>query len=79
MFEIKENFKFKTRFNDNSKLAAIITLFGSGNVELLHLLDFNFANLKIFSAQSIFCRGILNIFVKDLPQLLIQVTYKFFF
>jgi len=85
-FEIKGNFEFKKWFNKNSKLAAIITLFGSGNVEMLHLLDSKFANLKIFSAPFstkalywIFCGGILNIFVEDLPQLLIQVTYEFFF
>jgi len=85
-FEIRGNFKFKDWYKDNSKLAAIITLLSSGNVELLHLLDSNFANFEIFSAPFstkalywIFYGGILNIFIEDIPQLIIQVTFVFFF
>ncbi|CAG8552569.1 7721_t:CDS:2, partial [Funneliformis mosseae] len=67
---------------ENSKLAAIITLFSSGNVELLHLLDSNFAGYKLFSApfsskalRWIFWGSFSNIFIEDLPQLIIQIIY----
>src|SRR5687768_10965196 len=82
-FEIRGNSKFEAWYKANSKLAGIITLFSSGNVELLHLLDSNFANFEIFSAPLstkalnwIFYGGILNTFIEDLPQLIIQVTLE---
>ncbi len=82
IFEIKENPKFSDWFKKNTKLAAIITLFSSGSIELLHLLDSNFAGFALFSAPFsskalywIFWGGILNILIEDLPQLIIQVTF----
>ena len=50
IFEISKYPKFNEWFKDNSKLAATITLFSSGDIELLHLLDSNFAGFKLFSA-----------------------------
>src|ERR1044072_4534173 len=83
-FELRKNSKFNKWFEDNSKLAAIITLFSSGDIGLLHLLDSNFAGLELFSAPfsskasyRIFWGGVLNIFIEDLPQLLIQVKFSF--
>jgi len=80
IFEIKENPKFSDWFKKNTKLAAIITLFSSGNVELLRLLDSKFAGIELFSAPFssdasnwIFWGGFLNIFIEDIPQLIIQV------
>ncbi|CAG8733889.1 14724_t:CDS:2, partial [Funneliformis caledonium] len=82
IFETRKNPKFADWFRENSKLAAIITLFSSGNVELLHLLDSNFAGYKLFSApfsskalRWIFWGGFSNIFIEDLPQLIIQIIY----
>jgi len=71
----------------NSILVKFVTLFSTGNVEILHLLDSKYAGFKIFDAPFspralylISLGGILNIFVEDLPQLLIQVNYvKLFF
>lgn len=58
----------------------MITLFGSGNVELLHLINSQFANFSIFSAPFssealnwIFWGGFIDILIEDLPQLIIQV------
>jgi hypothetical protein len=83
-FEIRGNSKFEVWYKDNSKLAGIITLFSSGNVELLHLLNSKYAGLEIFDAPFspralylILWGGIINMFIEDIPQLLIQV--KFFF
>src|SRR6266498_5553680 len=71
-------------FNKNSKLAVIITLLGSGNVKLLHLLDSNFAGFSIFSIRFsqealdwIFLGGFIDILIQDFPQLLILVTKIF--
>ncbi|CAG8659192.1 3117_t:CDS:2, partial [Funneliformis mosseae] len=82
IFETRKNPKFSDWFRENSKLAAIITLFSSGNIELLHLLDSNYAGYKLFSApfsskaiRWIFWGGFSNIFIEDLPQLIIQIIY----
>jgi len=86
IFETKENPKFSDWLKENTKLVAIITLFSSGSVELLHLLDSNFAGFALFSAPFssktlywIFWGEVFNILIGDLPQLLIQVNYNFFF
>ncbi|CAG8702791.1 16932_t:CDS:2, partial [Funneliformis caledonium] len=82
IFETRKNPKFADWFRENSKLAAIITLFSSGNIELLHLIDSNYAGYKLFSAPFsskalcwIFWGGFSNILIEDLPQLIIQIIY----
>ncbi|RIA99442.1 hypothetical protein C1645_811475 [Glomus cerebriforme] len=82
IFEIKKNPEFSAWFKNNSKIGPIITLFSSGNVELLHLLNSNFAGLEPFSApfsmKAIFlilCGRFLNILIEDLPQLIIQIIF----
>lgn len=84
IFEITKNPDFEKWANERVILVRFITLFSSGNVELLHLLDSRYAGLEIFDAPFspralyvIFWGGILNIFIEDIPQLLIQV--KLFF
>ncbi len=81
--EIRGNFKFEDWYKKNSKLATIITLFCSENVELLNLLDSNFANFGIFLAlfstkalYQIFYSRILNTFIEDILRLIIQVTFE---
>jgi len=78
--ETRKDHEFSDWFKKNSYLAAIITLFSSGNVELLRLLDSKFAGIELFSAPFssdasnwIFWGGFLNIFIEDIPQLIIQV------
>jgi hypothetical protein len=77
-------FEETNKWIDTSKLAAFVTLFGSGNVELLHLLNSKFAGFQMFSAPFsekalnwILWGGFINILFEDLPQLTIQVTLKF--
>jgi hypothetical protein len=79
-------FEETNKWLDTSKLTAFITLFGSGNVELLHLLNSNFAGFQMFSApfsekalDLILWGGFINILFEDLPQLIIQVILNFFF
>ena len=48
--EFKEWSKEINKWLDTSKLTAFVTLFGSGNVELLHLLNSKFARFQMFSA-----------------------------
>jgi hypothetical protein len=62
------------------KPVAIITVFSSGDVELLHIFDSNFGGFQMFRAsfsplalKLIFWFGFSNIILEDLPQLVIQV------
>ncbi|CAB5165759.1 unnamed protein product [Rhizophagus irregularis] len=82
IFELTKNSKFKDWFEEHAIFIRIITLFASGNVELLHLLDSKFAGISLFDAPFspkalywIFWGGIANIFIEDIPQLLIQILY----
>ena len=63
-----------------SQLAAIITLLSGSDVAGLLLLSSNFAGMKLFSVQFsikaknyIYWGTICNLFIEDIPQLLIQV------
>ena len=83
IYEIKQNHEFSVWFKDNSKLVAAITIFGSGNVELLNLLNSRFAGFNLFfapfstkSISLIFWGKVMNIIIEDLPQLIIQVNIK---
>jgi len=82
IFEINKNPNFKEWADKRLILIRLITLFSVGNVELLHLLDSKYAGFDIFDAPFspralyvIFWGGFLNIFIEDLPQLLIQVKF----
>ncbi|GBB91078.1 hypothetical protein RclHR1_01820007 [Rhizophagus clarus] len=64
------------------KPVAIVTVFSSGDIELLHIFDSNFGGFQIFTAsfsslalKLIFWCGFLNIILEDLPQLIIQILY----
>ncbi|PKC57614.1 hypothetical protein RhiirA1_472224 [Rhizophagus irregularis] len=50
IFELTKNSKFKDWFEEHAIFIRIITLFASGNVELLHLLDSKFAGISLFDA-----------------------------
>jgi hypothetical protein len=80
MFEAQQRSEFNKWFDKYSYPAAIITVFSSVDIELLHILDSKFGGYKIFLApysqfalKSIFWGRCLNIITEELPQLIIQV------
>ncbi|PKK70377.1 hypothetical protein RhiirC2_849977 [Rhizophagus irregularis] len=71
-------------FTKNFRLASVFTVLSGANVEILSILGSNLAGLKIFqapfsnSAKSIiFWGGITNIFIEDIPQVIIQILFEF--
>ncbi|KAG9301896.1 hypothetical protein G9A89_004576 [Geosiphon pyriformis] len=80
--EIKRNKNCVDWFQEYTKPAAMITLTSAANIESLKLLSSRFAGLKIFSLplsptaiQLIFWGGFINLFLEDIPQLIIQILY----
>ncbi|CAG8563946.1 4893_t:CDS:2, partial [Scutellospora calospora] len=78
--EIQSNIDFREWFFENVKIVAFCTLLFSTNVEALNVLSSNFFGLDFFSAlvSENFKKWILygtacHLFVKDIPQLVIQV------
>ncbi len=80
IFESITNNEFRNWMRTYSQPAAIITLLSGSDVIGLLLLSSKFAGFKIFSAQFstraknyIYWGTICNLFIEDIPQLLIQV------
>ena len=80
MKEISKNAKFQEWFSQNLRVASILTLLAGADVEVVTLLGSKFAGLKMFSAplsktllNQVFWGGTLNLFIEDIPQLIIQV------
>ncbi|RIB05786.1 hypothetical protein C2G38_566509 [Gigaspora rosea] len=78
--EIQRNIDFREWFFKNAKIVACFSLFSSTNIEALNALYSNFAGLDIFSAlvSENFKKRILygttcHLFIKEIPQLVIQV------
>ena len=66
--------------SDNLKVASIFTILAGADVEILSVLQSNLAGFKFFQAplsdsakSKIFWVAYLNLFVEDIPQLIIQV------
>ncbi len=82
-----DNKKYFVWFKNNSQPAAIITILCGGDISVLKLLSSNLAGFELFNAplsekaeKFIYYGGILNTFIEDLPQLIIQVIdiiYKY--
>ncbi|CAG8775213.1 5789_t:CDS:1, partial [Cetraspora pellucida] len=60
-------------------IASIFTIIASSDIEILNILDSNFAGLSWFSAKIsdktkkwIFYGSIINMCIEDIPQLIIQ-------
>ena len=75
-----DNKKYFVWFKNNSQPAAIITILCGGDIAVLKLLSSNLAGFELFNAplskkaeKIIYYGGILNTFLEDLPQLIIQV------
>jgi hypothetical protein len=78
--ECMDNKKYFVWFKNNSQPAAIITILCGGDITVLKLLSSNLAGFELFNAplskkaeKLIYYGGILNTFIEDLPQLIIQV------
>ena len=86
--DIKTNGEFNAWMRNNSKLASIFTIFAGVDVNVLDFLHSNFAEIEVLNApfsesakRWIKKIGILSIFYKDFPKLLVHVSYflKLFF
>ncbi|CAG8856288.1 19489_t:CDS:1, partial [Gigaspora margarita] len=73
------NSNFQNWFSTNDKIASIFTLIASANVEILNILDSNFAGFKCFFAELsnntkkwVFYSSIINMFIEDILSLIIQ-------
>lgn len=74
------NVEFSKWIRTYSQPAVIITLLSGSDVAGLLLLSSNFAGMKLFSVQFsikannyIYWGTVCNLFIEDIPQLLIQV------
>ncbi|RIA99455.1 hypothetical protein C1645_811489 [Glomus cerebriforme] len=81
--ECMENKNYLNWFKENSQPAAIITILCGGDITALKLLSSHLAGFELFNAplskkaeKYIYYGGILNIFLEDLPQLIIQIIYN---
>ncbi|CAJ0767930.1 5346_t:CDS:2 [Entrophospora sp. SA101] len=84
---IKSNREFAKWFQKYSRIASVITILSSADVEMLEILDSKIFNLQVFSAplssqqrglkhQSLFFYGgMMNLFIEDIPQFIIQIIY----
>ena len=80
MREISKNAKFQEWFGQNARIISVITLLAGADVEAITFLGSKFAGLKMFSAplsktalNYVFWGSTLNLFIEDIPQLVIQV------
>ena len=79
MNEIRKT-DFQEWFGQHGKVASMFTLLAGADVEAIALLESKFAGLKMFSAplsktalNYVFWGSTLNLFIEDIPQLVIQV------
>ena len=80
MKEISKNAAFQEWFSQNVRVASLLTLLAGADVEVVTLLGSKFSGLKMFSAplsktalNQVFWGSILNLFIEDIPQLIILV------
>ncbi len=79
---IKEFPTFRDWIIENSWITGLVTLIACSNLESLNLLNSRIFHLKYFSAgwsdkTSHFLQilGVVNIFLEDIPQMIIQIYY----
>ena len=72
--------KFYKWFIKNGNVAGVFTVLAIADIKALNILQSNLAGFKIFQApfsnsakSKIFWGSFLNIFIEDIPQLIIQV------
>ncbi|CAG8567599.1 8298_t:CDS:1, partial [Dentiscutata erythropus] len=79
MDEIQSNSNFRNWFVENVKIVSICTLLSCPDIEALNILSSQIANFKIFMAPfsekakiRIYYGSIINMFIEDIPQFIIQ-------
>ena len=77
---MSKNAKFREWFSQNVRIVSILTLLASADVEAITILGSKFAGWQMFSAplsktalNYVFWGSTLNLFIEDVPQLVIQV------
>ena len=80
MKEISKNAEFQEWFGQNVRVASLLTLLAGADVEVVTLLGSKFSGLKMFCAplsksalNQVFWGSTLNLFIEDIPQLIVQV------
>ncbi|KAG9295830.1 hypothetical protein G9A89_009059 [Geosiphon pyriformis] len=81
-YEIRKNPECHQWFRNYTKPASLLTILASADIEALNLFSSRFAGLKIFEApfskyiqKLIFWGSFCNLFIEDIPQLIIQIFY----
>ncbi|RIA95185.1 hypothetical protein C1645_817031 [Glomus cerebriforme] len=82
--ECMDNKKYIVWFKENSQPAAIVTILCGGDIAVLNLLSSNLAGFELFNAplskraeKIIYYGTVLNTFLEDVPQLIIQIIYQY--
>ena len=80
MTELSKNTKFQEWFGQNVRIVSVLTLLAGADVEVITILGSKFAGWQMFSAplsktalNYVFWGSTLNLFIEDVPQLVIQV------
>ncbi|CAG8463653.1 8895_t:CDS:10 [Paraglomus occultum] len=83
MTELSKNTKFQEWFSQNVRITSVLTLIASADVEAITFLGSKFAGWQMFSAplsktalNYVFWVSTLNLFIEDIPQLVIQILYR---
>ncbi|CAJ0827534.1 4452_t:CDS:2 [Entrophospora sp. SA101] len=79
----KNNLEFKAWLRSHTGFASAMTILSMLNIEALRILNSNFLDKEIFSAnfnrkalKLIIIGGLINMFIEDIPQLVILIIYK---
>ncbi|CAH1767256.1 12740_t:CDS:2, partial [Entrophospora sp. SA101] len=79
----KNNLEFKAWLRSHTGFASAMTILSMLNIEALRILNSNFLDKEIFSAnfnrkalKLIIIGGLINMFIEDIPQLVILVSSK---
>ncbi|RIB20166.1 hypothetical protein C2G38_2141301 [Gigaspora rosea] len=81
--ETRDNLYFRDWFTENTKILAILSILSGADIEALNLFNSKFGGFKIFLAPLSlytinwinYC-STLNIFIDDIPHLIIQILYR---
>src|SRR6266511_398223 len=85
--EIKHNHDFNKWCKKRELIISLFTVLSCADVEILNILSSEIAGLSIFFAPQlsekfiilIFLASCINVFLEDIPQFVIQVSYPYFF